>query len=152
MARSPIQVLVIPFRGLPNSRPEYALFRRSDEPYWQVIAGGAEDDETPLIAAHREAYEEARIPSSTPFCTLATVASIPRRFFKRTEHWPRNQYIVPGYYFAVDATDIAIELSYEHTEWRWFSYEEAVSTPKWDNDKSAIWELDQRILANDLGF
>lgn len=152
MARSPIQVLVIPFRRMGDSRPEYALFRRSDELYWQVIAGGAEDDETPLVAAHREAYEEARIPLEMPFCELATIASIPRCYFKRTEHWPKNQYIVPGFYFAVDAIDVDMQLSYEHTEWGWFVYEEAMSKPKWDDDKSAIWELDQRLLAGDLNL
>jgi len=115
-----------------------------------VLAGGAEDDETPLEAAHREAYEEARIPLEKPFCMLATVASVPRCYFKRTGHWPKSQYIVPGYYFAVDAAGVDIQLSYEHTQWGWFGCEEAMSKPKWDDDRSAIWELDQRLLANDL--
>src|SRR5215216_3724181 len=67
MARAPFQVLVLPFRIVDTSTFEYALFKRSDEPYWQGIAGGGEDAETPLAAARREAFEEAQIPPSTTF-------------------------------------------------------------------------------------
>ena len=62
MARAPFEVLVYPYRGLPDGRFVYALFRRADAGFWQGIAGGGEDGETPLEAVRREAYEEAGIP------------------------------------------------------------------------------------------
>lgn len=39
----------------------YAIFSRSDAGYWQGVAGGGEDDETPIQAARRELAEEAGI-------------------------------------------------------------------------------------------
>ena len=41
---------------------EYAIFQRSDGDYWQAIAGGGEEGETPEEAAKREIQEEAGIP------------------------------------------------------------------------------------------
>lgn len=38
------------------SRVEYAIFKRSDYGYWQGLAGGGEEGETPT---KREAFEEA---------------------------------------------------------------------------------------------
>lgn len=64
MARAPFQIFVLPFRIVGRERFEYALFKRRDAADWQGIAGGGEDSETPLVAAKREAFEEARIPPS----------------------------------------------------------------------------------------
>ena len=61
MARAPFQVLVFPYRYTPEEEIEYAVFFRISPRYggvWQAIAGGGEDDETPLEAAKREAFEE----------------------------------------------------------------------------------------------
>ena len=44
MARAPFQILVYPYRKFENGQIEYALMKRSDEGYWQAIAGGGEDD------------------------------------------------------------------------------------------------------------
>ena len=52
--RAPFQILVIPFRRTAAGL-EFAVLRRSDADYWQFVAGGGEDDETPLQAARREA-------------------------------------------------------------------------------------------------
>lgn len=76
MARAPFQVLAIPFRRAANGLFEYALFKRTDCQYWQGIAGGGEDDETPLAAARREAYEEAGISGRNIFYKLNTQAVI----------------------------------------------------------------------------
>ena len=72
VTRAPFQVLVYPYRRVDDGAFEYALLRRSDAGYWQAVAGGGEDDETPLEAARREAYEEAGIPPGSPFLQLDT--------------------------------------------------------------------------------
>jgi dihydroneopterin triphosphate diphosphatase len=72
--RAPFQVLVIPFRVL-GSSVEYALFERADLNYWQGIAGGGEDEETPIEAARREVYEESGLNGE--LITLDSVTSLP---------------------------------------------------------------------------
>ena len=47
MPRAPFQVHGFPFRNSAGGGFEYAVFRRADEGYWQAIAGGGEDDESP---------------------------------------------------------------------------------------------------------
>ncbi len=64
MARAPCQVLVLPYYRT-DKATEYAIFRRTDAGYWQGIAGGGEDEETPLPAAKREAQEETSIPAAS---------------------------------------------------------------------------------------
>ena len=58
MTRAPFNVLVIAYRERDATR-EFAVFHRANCEMWQFIAGGGEDDETPRVAAQREAREEA---------------------------------------------------------------------------------------------
>ena len=55
--------------------------------------------------------------------------------------------VVPEYAFGVEitASDV-ITLSHEHTEVAIVSYEEAMQMPKWDSNKTAIWELNHRLV------
>lgn len=82
MARAPFQVLVYPYRKTNNEQIEYALLRRSDEGYWQGIAGGGEGEEEPLETARRETYEEAGFPPASEFIQLDTVESVPVTEFR----------------------------------------------------------------------
>jgi len=61
--RAPFQVSVLPYTKGPEEKPLYAVFRRpqDDGGYWQFIAGGGEQAETPLETGKREASEEAGI-------------------------------------------------------------------------------------------
>lgn len=49
--RTPLQVLVYPYRFDPQGRVEYALPKQVDNDYWQAVAGGGEDQESPLESA-----------------------------------------------------------------------------------------------------
>jgi dATP pyrophosphohydrolase len=150
MPRKPFETSVIPFRQNRQGIFEYAVFRRKDIAYWQAIAGGVEGDETPVDAAKREAHEEAGIPVSAKYYLLNTIASIPVYHFAARTHWPNDQYVVPGYYFAVEASNVDIVLSQEHTEYRWADYETATQLLHWDGDKTALWELNERLRSGDL--
>lgn len=77
MARAQFQVLVIPFRETVGGKHEFAIFKRADGGYWQFIAGGGEDNESPADAAKREAEEEAGLPQSASCYALKTTTSIP---------------------------------------------------------------------------
>ena len=50
--RAPFQVLAIPYR-VSNNSILYCIFHRADCNQWQFIAGGGEDEETPLDAAKK---------------------------------------------------------------------------------------------------
>src|SRR5262249_22275578 len=68
--RAPFQVLVFPYRRRPDAELEVALFRRVDGGYWQGIAGGGHEGETPEDAARRETREEAGIEPTGPWIAL----------------------------------------------------------------------------------
>ena len=145
MARAPFQVLVYAYRKLKDDHIEYALMKRADEGFWQGIAGGGEDDENPFDAARRETYEESGIPPTSEFMQLDSVESVPAIAFRDHYNWGENVYVIPQYAYGVTAQNIQIRISHEHTEYKWFSYEEAHELIKYDGNKTALWELDQRL-------
>jgi dihydroneopterin triphosphate diphosphatase len=145
MARAPFQVLVIPYRRRFDGDYEFALFRRADEGYWQAIAGGGEDKETPLQAARREAFEEAGITLEAPCRPLDTMASVQVTCFRDSHLWGDSVYVIPEYCFGVDTTSLTLILSNEHTELRWARYAEAAQMVRYDSNRVALWELNQKI-------
>ncbi len=145
MSRSPFQVLVYPYLRSANGRLEYALFKRSDEGFWQGIAGGGEDDETPLEAARREAFEEAGIAPDAAFLGLDTVEPVPVTEFRNSSIWGEDLYVIPQYCFGVRVEGRRIVLSHEHTEYAWLAYDDARERLKFDGNRTALWELDARL-------
>ena len=88
MARAKYQVLVIPYH-IENGNVKYCIFKRNDMKVWQFIAGGGEDeDETIIISAKREAYEEANIGMDCKYSVLDTQNSIPTYCFKEAKRLP----------------------------------------------------------------
>ena len=142
--RAPFQILVIPFRRV-EAGIEYAVLRRRDSSFWQFVAGGGEDTETPRDAALRETKEEIGIARPERLEELDSMSTIPKSIFAAADSWGPDIYVVPQYCFAIDATDAQLTLSNEHTEARWLAYEEAYSLLKWDSNKNALWELRERL-------
>jgi dATP pyrophosphohydrolase len=147
--RAPFQVLVAPFRRL-SSTIEYAILRRTDSLAWQWIAGGGDLGESPLEAAKREAFEEAGVPAHSRYYRLASMSHLPRTLFAAHKSWPREVYVIPEYAFAVDVGDCDIQLSAEHTDVQWCAYDKAASLLQWDSNRTALWELDQRVKDGQL--
>jgi dihydroneopterin triphosphate diphosphatase len=145
MARAPFQVLIYPYRQTSQASFEYALLRRSDEGFWQGIAGGGEDNETLLEAAKRESYEEAGIANNADFLQLDTVEYVPVTAFRDSALWGEQIYVIPQYSFGVWIKNGAIVLSHEHSEFRWLPYEEASKLVKFAGNRTVLWELDKRL-------
>ena len=148
MPRAPFQVLVLPYRRTNAGEFQYALFQRTNEGFWQFIAGGGEDDETPLQAARRETWEEARIPTGCQFLPLQTMCMVPVTSFSMD--WPllpsgEERYVIPEYAFGVDAAGCEIAISNEHRTWDWLSYVDALAILRFDSNRTALWELNQRL-------
>lgn len=152
MARARFQVLVIPYR-ICNNQIQYGLFFRSDMHIWQFIAGGGEDDETPLVAAKREAYEEAGIPYDMPYYPLDTCCSISAECFREEDRkrWGENCFVVPEHTFGVNVQSEAFALSQEHTKYEWMDYASAEKLLRYDSNKVALGELNTRISKGLLG-
>ena len=145
MPRAPFQVLVLPYRRRPDGAYEFAVFRRADAGIWQGLAGGGEDDETPAQAARREAFEEAGIPPDAPYRALDARASVPVTAFRDSHRWGEAVYVIPEHAFGVDAGDHPVRLSAEHTEVRWVPGAEAQRLVRFDSNRVALWELDQKL-------
>jgi dATP pyrophosphohydrolase len=144
MGRSPFQVLVLPYLQ-EGDEVLFAVFQRGKEGYWQGIAGGGEEGETPLAAAKRESWEEARISSESKYFSLDSLATIPVEHVVGQFLWGEDKYVIPEYSFGVEISNRHLQISKEHTQYMWVNYEEALKLLKWDSNKSAIWELNKRL-------
>lgn len=146
MARAPFQVLVLPYRATVHGDFEFAVFRRSADPdFWQGIAGGGENEETPLQAAQRETWEEAGIPAGSLFFPLDSVASVPVTCFPESILWSDRLYVIPEYAFGVEATLTQLVISDEHSEFRWLPFSQAGCLLRYNSNRVALWELSQKI-------
>ena len=59
--------------------------------------------------------------------------------------WGPSCYVIPEYSFGVELALEHIVISSEHSSFRWESFEIAHDLMKWDSNKNALWELDQRL-------
>ncbi|PFI99813.1 NUDIX pyrophosphatase, partial [Bacillus cereus] len=91
--RAPYQVLIFPYIKTDDSI-QYAIFNRSDYGYWQGIAGGGEDGETPIESAKREAFEEAGITRESPYIKLDSVSSLPVEDVVGEFLWGEDVYVI----------------------------------------------------------
>lgn len=143
--RAPYQVLIFPYIKTENSI-QYAIFHRSDYGYWQGIAGGGEDGETPIESAKREAFEEAGIIRECPYIKLDSVSSLTVEDVVGEFLWGEDIYVIKEFSFGVKVPAKNLKLSKEHLDYKWLCFEEAVTLLKWDSNKTALWELNKRLL------
>ena len=144
--REPYQILSIPYR-IVDGKPLFCIFRRTDSNYWQFIAGGGENRETPIEAAIRETIEEIGVEPKN-IKQLTCIAYVPAEVIaeSRRQHWNKNTYVIPEYSFAFEC-DLEPVLSNEHSEYKWLTYDEARKLLKWDSNKVALYEI-KCILEN----
>jgi dATP pyrophosphohydrolase len=145
MARAKYQVLVIPYI-IQDNTIKYAVFYRSDMQIWQFISGGGEDEKIPLQSAKREAYEEAGILFANKYYPLETCCSVSTECFKlQRSIWGEECLIIPEYTFAVNVETYEMKLSDEHTNYQWMDYETVKQKLRYDSNKVALWEVDNKI-------
>lgn len=144
--REPYQILSIPY-CIVDGTPLFCIFRRADSSYWQFIAGGGENGETPIEAAKRETIEEMGVEPKN-IKQLTCIAYVPAEVVaeSRRQHWDKNTYVIPEYSFAFEC-DSDPTLSLEHIEYKWLTYDEARKLLKWDSNKVAMYEI-KTLLEN----
>jgi len=142
LGRAPFQVLIIPYIKTNNEIKYCVLERKSPVGQLQFIAGGGEDDETPIEAAKRESFEEAQIQTDN-FIKLTSMCYIPTHIFSEEQRreWG-NIYIIPEHAFAIELKTEKIIISDEHVSYSWNTYTQARDKLKWDSNKTALYELD----------
>lgn len=145
VTRAAFQVLVLPYRSDRADGFVYALFRREDASYWQGVAGGGEQGESPLEAARRETAEEAGLPEDSQFTPLDSMITIPVVDVTGDFLWGPDVLMIPEHAFGVRCDRGEIRLSPEHTEYGWFSFDDAVRLVRWDSNRNALWELNHRL-------
>ncbi|EAE8346093.1 NUDIX pyrophosphatase [Listeria monocytogenes] len=144
--RQPFQILVIPFIK-EEADYQFGVLLRADAKVWQFVAGGGEEGESVLETARRESQEELNLSTKFKMYKLDSCASIP------SFHFSFNKpYVVSEYCFAIDLSCFSdlIKLSLEHSELRWLSYESVVQLLEWDSNKTALYELNERLKNNDM--
>lgn len=145
--RTPKQVLVIPYL-IEESVLKLCMLRLSDIDVWQWVSGGVEDGESIDHAAIRECSEELGINCQQyNILRLETQCSIPKYHFTFPEHRYDNIYTVTEYSFAIELAQRGdIILSNKHSEFQFITYNQLESIETWDSNRTAAWELRQRLL------
>ena len=146
--RAPFNVLVIPFYRAAGEETRYCVLRRADAGFWQWVAGGGEDEESPVETAIRETIEETGIEG--PLYRLTSEARVPTSAFAAREQWPDDLYVIPEYHFAVEAPAPEARLSAEHTACEWLPYDAAFARLHWQSNQTALQELAERLSRDDL--
>ena len=138
--REPYQILSIPYRVV-DGKLLFCILRRADSSYWQFIAGGGENGETPTQAAIRETIEEIGV-GPINIKQLTCISYVPAEVIaeSRRQHWDKNIYVIPEYSFAFEC-DLEPMLSNEHTKYKWVTYDEGRKLLKWDSNKVAMYEI-----------
>ena len=143
--RLPKQVLIIPYR-IKDENVQFCIFKRKDLEFWQWISGGVEDfDENLYAAAKREIFEETGVDSNLELTQLECITKIPVVYIVKEFRWGNDIFYADEYSFSVKFDNIDIVLSDEHSLYSWMSFEEAKKLLKYDSNKSALWELNEKI-------
>lgn len=148
--RAPYQTLTILYKKN-NNKILYCIFYRNSHPIWQFISGGGEDNETPLETVIREIKEETSlIVDKRIIKQLDSRTTIPVLNVTGKYTWGPNVYVIPEYTFAIEINNCDIRLSNEHKEYKWVEYDEAIKKLRYDSNKTALWELNERLNKNDI--
>ena len=144
--RAPYQTLTILYKK-ENEQIKFAIFYRNSHPIWQFVSGGGEDNETPIETVVREIKEETSlIIDKNEIRQLDSRTTIPVLNITGKYTWGDSVFVVPEYTFAVELKKYDIKLSNEHKEYKWVEYNEAMWKGRYDSNKTALWELNERLI------
>jgi dATP pyrophosphohydrolase len=142
--RAPFQILVFPYQVHADTI-RVLIGKRSDAGFWQGISGGGEDNESAIEAAKRELDEEASLIGED-WLQLDSKCMLPKVTYTNNEQWHDHKYVIPEYTFMTRVQSEGT-LSEEHTEFRWLSFSDASERVKYDSNRIALWEMEQRLNA-----
>ncbi|MCD6170913.1 MAG: NUDIX domain-containing protein [Thermoplasmata archaeon] len=106
--------------------------------HWGFVKGNIEKGETEEEAFFREAEEEAGLPRNT----LKIIDGFKEKisyFYKKEGKTIFKEVI----YFLVESFSMDVRLSYEHTDYAWLKYEDAINKITYDGDKKILMKANQ---------
>ena len=122
-----------------DGNPQYLLLKRSkNQMYpgiWQCVTGKIEKNEKPHETVLRELKEETGLSASN----LWTVDQV-NHFFEAEQN---RMNLIPV--FGVEVESSIINLSPEHTEFKWCSIDEGVDLLLWNQQKQGLINFHQMI-------
>ena len=131
---------------LENHKLKVAIFCRKTKLYWQFVSGGGENYETLVATAKRELREEIGLNVNMErLKKLDSICTIPKKYFK-AHKYKKNIYVIPEYSFCVEMTNKNITLSTEHVKYMWVDVRKALKLLLYDSNKTALWELSEKII------
>jgi dATP pyrophosphohydrolase len=77
---------------------------------------------------------------------LDAQGSVPAKVFRDWPRWWPDTLVVHKHSFGVDVSSaVDVMLSPEHTEWMWLDFDRAFNLTRYDSDRTALWELNERL-------
>ena len=126
-----------------DAGPVYLMLKRSTSKYyehlWQGVAGKIEKGETAVQTVIRELEEETGMKPKKLFAA-DHIAS----FYDARKD--RIQ-MVPA--FGIEVENSEVQLSEEHSEYKWVSFEEALALLTWKGQKEGLRTVHDEITAGD---
>ena len=142
--RVPRQVLVYLFRR--SAALEFLLIKRTEQhgAFWQGVSGAPEWDESDIEGAIREVLEETGFLVADGIVAVGVRYEIRRESYADHDEWDRlygpNVDAVPEevYVAAVpSASDPTLAL-YEHDDFRWCAFDDALELLRWESNREAL--------------
>lgn len=144
--RQPYQILNLLYKKDENNNLLYGVLLRKKQNVWQFVAGGGEENEAPIQTAKRELKEETGIEiKDNEITKLDAISTIPVVNITGEFTWGKNVYVIPEYTFAINATNKKVKISNEHKKIEWLRYENAMKKLEFDSNKTALWELNEKL-------
>lgn len=147
--RQPVSVHVYPVRRN-HGRWEYLLLRRVPMPklglesFWQGVTGGLEDAETPRQAAVRELCEETGFVDAR-LEDLGYSYSFPiQKEWRHLYASDATEIVEHAFVACVDPSQ-APKLSWEHDEYRWCSFPEAMGLLRYPGNRTGLERCDEHL-------
>ncbi|MEE8478680.1 MAG: NUDIX domain-containing protein [Candidatus Neomarinimicrobiota bacterium] len=126
-----------------NTGPLYLMLKRNTGKYyehlWQGVAGKIEKGETAWQTVVRELEEETGKKPLKVFIA-DNIASF---YNARKDHIQ----MVP--IFGIEVDNSEVQLSEEHSEYKWVSFEEALSLLTWKGQKEGLRTVHDEIMSGD---
>ena len=126
-----------------DAGPIYLMLKRSTgkhyEHLWQGVAGKIEKGETAVQTVIRELEEETG-KKPKKLCVADHIASF---------YDARNDRIQMVPVFGIEVENSDVQLSDEHSEYKWVSFEEALTLLTWKGQKEGLRTVHDEIISND---